>query len=175
MQLFVGHIVSSLHLLKERIFFSCVSSTLVFKFGLCLFYFPHLLNFFPKLFFPKLVLFFLFLWGEKSFFFVFVFLNLYCSQRELLLFIGGVSSILYRAGFFCFLDSLFSLDFCCICFLFALCLSCLCQYVTKRGRFRYSYLFFLGGVEIVFVRGRYYVFISVSCFICATLIIDLYL
>ena len=68
-----------------------------------------------------------------------------------MLFIGGVSSILYRGGFFCFLDSLFSLDFCCICFLFALCLSCLCQYVTKRGRFRYSCLFFLGGVEIVFV------------------------
>ena len=37
-----------------------------------------------------------------------------------MLFIGGVAFILYRAGFICFLVSLFSLDFCCVCFLWCL-------------------------------------------------------
>ena len=39
MQLFMGHIVSSLHLLKERIFFFMCILTLVFNFGLCVFNF----------------------------------------------------------------------------------------------------------------------------------------
>ena len=65
--------------------------------------------------------------GRKSSF------NLCCLQRELLLFIGEVASILYRAGFICFLDPLFSLDFCCVYFLFTLCLSCFCQYMTNGG------------------------------------------
>ena len=109
--------------------------------------FPHLLNFSQNMFF----FFPIFIGGEKFF------LNLCCSKRELLLFIGGVASILYRAGFICFLDSLFSLDFCCICFLFTFCLSCLCQCVTKGGeidKMWESCLFCLGGVEIVFERGR---------------------
>ena len=50
----------------------------------------------PTLFFPQLILFFLFLQGEKRFFF-----NLCCSQGELLLFIGGVVSISYRVELFC--------------------------------------------------------------------------
>ena len=38
--LFIGHIVSSLHLLKKRIFvFMCILN-FVFKFGLCVFIFP---------------------------------------------------------------------------------------------------------------------------------------
>ena len=75
----------------------------VFKFGLCVFIFPTFLNF-PQICFSY------FYRGRKVFF------NLCCSQRELLRFIGGVASILYRARFFCFLDSLFALDFCCVCF-----------------------------------------------------------
>ena len=78
---------------------------------------------------------------------------------ELLLFIGGVASILCRARFICFLDSLFFLDFCCVCFLFTLCLNCLCQYVTKMGRNRWNSenvfnCFYLAGDGIVFKRGR---------------------
>ena len=50
MHLFMGHIVSNLHILKERIFvFKCILS-LIFKFGLYLFSFPHLLNFSQNLF-----------------------------------------------------------------------------------------------------------------------------
>ena len=85
-------------LLKERILFSCVSSTFfffLFKLVMCL-YFPHLLNFSLKLFFPTLILCFLFLQGEKSFF-----SNPCCYQGELLLFIGGVVSISYRVELFC--------------------------------------------------------------------------
>ena len=126
MQLFMGHIVSCLHLLKKRIFFLHVYPQLSFFFKktwFVSFYLSPPLLFFPKTVFPKTCFVFpIFIGGE-------VFFNP-------LLFIGGVVSILYRAGFFCFLDSLFSLDFCCVCFLFALCLSYLCQYVTKRGRFR---------------------------------------
>ena len=82
----------------------------------------------PTLFFPQLVLFFLFLQGGKSFFF-----NLCCSQRELLLFIGGVVSISYRVELFCFPLIFFLLSF--IAYVYSL-MSCLCQYVTKRGRSR---------------------------------------
>ena len=45
MHMFMGHIVSSLHLLKERFFFFMCILNLVFKFGLCLFIYPHFLNF----------------------------------------------------------------------------------------------------------------------------------
>ena len=89
LQLFMGHIVPYLHFIeRENIFSSCVSSTQFFfffkKLGLCLFIYPHPLYLSPKLFFPKLVLFFQFLQGEKSFF------NLCGSQGELLLFIRGI-------------------------------------------------------------------------------------
>ena len=59
MQLFMGHIVSSLHILNERIFFSSVSSNYV-----CLQFSP------PPKFFPKtcFVMFFLLLQGEKDVF-----------------------------------------------------------------------------------------------------------
>ena len=52
----------------------------------------------------------------------------------MLLFIGGVTSIFYRAYVLYSLNSLFSLVLCCICLLSTLCLSCLCQYMTKRER-----------------------------------------
>ena len=124
--LFMGHIISSLHtyIERENIFLQVNPQIFFFffffffKLGLCVFTFLHLLNFPQNYFFPKLVLFFLFLQEEKLVF------NLCCSQRELLLFIGGVASILYRVGFICYLDSLFSLEFCCVCFLFTLYLSC---------------------------------------------------
>ena len=76
---------------RENIFSSCVSSTQFFflflKLGLCLFIYPHPFYFSPKLFFLKLVLFFLFLQGEK-FFLTFVVLrgSCYSSQGELSLF-----------------------------------------------------------------------------------------
>ena len=80
MQLLMGHIESSLHLLKERIFFLHVSPHLnFFKFGLCVFIFPHLLNFSQNLFC------FSYFYRGINFF-----LNLCGSQGELLLFIEGV-------------------------------------------------------------------------------------
>ena len=122
-------------LLKKRIFFHHVYPRLSFffffflkKLGLCLFIYPHPLYFSPKLFFPKLVLFFLFLQGEKFFF------NFCGSQGELLLFIGGVVSIFYRVELFCVpLILYFHLSF--IVYVYSL-LSCLYQYVTKTRRSR---------------------------------------
>ena len=119
----MGHIVSSLHLLKEKIFvFMC--NLIFFCVGLCLFSFPHLLNFPLYCFSQNMFCFSYFYRGEACFL--------------SLLFIRGVAFILYRAGFICLIDSLFSLDFCYVCFLFTLCLSCVCQYVTKRGRNRWN-------------------------------------
>ena len=47
---------------KEYFFFMCILNLVFFfKLGLCLFIYPHPLYFPPKLFFPKLVLFFVFL------------------------------------------------------------------------------------------------------------------
>ena len=70
-----------------------------------------------------------------------------------LLFIGGVVSIFYRVELFCVsLIVYFLLTF------VTLCLSYLCQFVTKRGRFRWNVgicventrMFCLGGVNIDF-------------------------
>ena len=53
MHLFMGHIVSSLHILKERIFeFMCILN--FFLLGLCPFSIPHLLNF-PQNFFKPML------------------------------------------------------------------------------------------------------------------------
>ena len=86
----------------------------------------------------------------------------------MLLFIEGVSSILYRAGFFCFFYSLFSLDFCYICFCLLYVWAVFVNTWQKGGDLD-KYV----GILFVLFRGRYYdVFICVSCF---TLLIDLYL
>ena len=132
MQLFMGYIVLCLHLLKERMFFFVCILYLVFKFGLCVFTFP-LLNFPQNSFSQNLFVFPIFI-GEKDVF------KTYVTHR------GS-----------CFLDSLFSLILYCLCF----CL--LFEWVVfvntwqKRGdldEMWESSLFCLGGVEIVFERGR---------------------
>ena len=83
MHLIMGHIVSSLHILKERIFFfMCILSLFYFIFllGLCLFSFPHLLNFSQTCFvFPN------FIGGESCFLKSMIFIG----GGGLLLFIGG--------------------------------------------------------------------------------------
>ena len=71
MQLFMGHIVSCLHLLKEKIFFFMCILNLVFQFGLCLFIYPHLLNFFQNFFSQNLFCFSYFYRG-RNFFLTFV-------------------------------------------------------------------------------------------------------
>ena len=65
----MGHIVSCLHILKERIFvFMCIL-TYFFKFGLYFVFFLPPPKYSPKLFFPKLVFFFpIFFRGRKLFF-----------------------------------------------------------------------------------------------------------
>ena len=119
-------------LLKERIFFLHVYPQLGFFFlktWFVSFYLSPPLLFFPKTVFPKNCFVFpIFIGGEKFSF------NLYGSQGELLLFIGGVISIFYRVELFCLLLILYCLlSF--IVYVYSL-LSCLCQYVTKRGRSR---------------------------------------
>ena len=90
-----SHSIKFVFIERENIFFMCILNLVFLKLGLCLFLYPHPLYYSPKLFFPKLVLFFLFLQGEKLFF------NLCGSQGELLLFIGEVVSISYRVELFC--------------------------------------------------------------------------
>ena len=82
MHLFMGHIVSSLHMLKERIFvFMCILN-LFFKFGLCCFIFAHLQNF------PKNL---------------FCFFNFYRRRKlflQLTLFIRGVFALHRESGLY---------------------------------------------------------------------------
>ena len=120
MQLFMGHIVSSLHLLKERIFFFMCILNLVFKFGLCVFIFPTS-KIFPKTIFPKTCFVFPIFIGEEACF-------------EPLFFIGGVVSISCRVELFCVPFFLKFLLLCCVCFLSIFWLGSLCQYMTERGR-----------------------------------------
>ena len=125
-----SHSVKFAFIERDNIFFMCILNLVFFlkKLGLCLFLYPHSLYFSPKLFFPKFILFFLFLQGKKLFF------NLCGSQGELLLFIGGVVSIFYRVKLFCVpLILYFLLSF--IAYIYSL-FSCLCQCVTKRERSR---------------------------------------
>ena len=98
MQLFMGYIVSSLHLFKERIFFFMCILNLVFKFGLCVFIFPT-----SKIFPKTCFVFPIFIGGEAYFYPLF--------------FIGGVVSISYRVELFCVPFFLYFLLLCYVCFL----------------------------------------------------------
>ena len=93
MHLFMGHVVSSMHILKEIIFlFICILDFFFFFLSLvCVFLVFPTSKIFPKTCF----VFPIFIGGESCFS-----LNLCCSLRELL-FIRGVASIFYRAYLFC--------------------------------------------------------------------------
>ena len=80
-----SHSVKFAQIERETIFLQV--NPLSFFFRFVSFYLSRTLFFSPKLFFPKLVVFFLFLQGEKLVF------NPCCSQGELLLFVGRVVSI----------------------------------------------------------------------------------
>ena len=95
-----------------------------FQYGLCLFIYPHLLNFPLNCFSQNLFCFSYFYRGRNLF-------NFCGSQQELLLFIGGVVSIFIELN--CFLFPWFSFFSHVYCHS-TLCLSCLCQFVTKMGR-----------------------------------------
>ena len=131
----MGHMVSSLLFLKQRIFFfMCILKTI-----------------FPKTVFPKTCFVFpIFIGGEACFLTFVIHWGVVTLHRE------GCLYFLWSWIVLCSLNSLFSLDFCCVCFLFTLCLSCLCQYVTKRGRkknwSKYGNPICLGGYEIFFER-----------------------
>ena len=115
-----SHSVKFTFIEREYIFFMFILNLIFFKLGLCVLFSPPP-KVSPKLFFPKLVLFFpIFIGGEACFY-------------PLLLFIGEVVSIFYRVELFCVpLILYFLLSF--IAYVYSL-LSCLCQYVTKGGRF----------------------------------------
>ena len=104
MQLFMGHIVSSLHLLKERIFFFMCILNLVFKFGVCVFLFP-ISEIFPETVFPKTCVFSYFDRGRS------LFLSFILHRGSCLYFLASWIVL-------CSLDSLFSLILYCICLLF---------------------------------------------------------
>ena len=116
-------------LLKKRIFFLHVYPELShFLVWFVSFYLSPPPKVFPKTVFPNTCFVFpIFIGGEKFFFLC------HSCQGELLLFIGGVVSISYRVELFCVPLIFFLLSF--IAYVYSL-MSCLCQYVTKRGRFR---------------------------------------
>ena len=88
MQLFMGHIVSSLHLLKERIFFfMCILNLIFFKIRFVCFSFPHLLIFLQNCF-SKILFCFSYFYRGRS-----LFLILVIHRGSFLLFIGRVVSI----------------------------------------------------------------------------------
>ena len=68
--LFMGHRVSSLHILK-RDYFSSSESTIFLKFSLCVFTFPHLLNF-PQNYFSQNLFYFSYFYRGRSSFLTFV-------------------------------------------------------------------------------------------------------
>ena len=113
-----SHSVMFAFIERENIFFMCILN-LFFLVWFVFFYLSPPPKFSSKLFFPKRVLFFLFLQGEKLVF------NLCCSsQGDLPLFFIELNCFMFPWF------SFFSHAYCHS----ALCLSCLCQYVTKRGR-----------------------------------------
>ena len=137
------HSVKFAFIEKENIFL-CVSST-QFLSLVCVSLFSP-----PPKFSPKLVLFFLFLQGEKLVFGIF---NLCSSQGELFLFPIELNCFLFH---FFFIFSYFVT--------YVFCLSSdWVVFVNTRQKggeivdMWESYLFCLGGVKIVFGRGRYYV------------------
>ena len=101
----------------------------------------------------------------------------------MLLFIGEVASIFYRAYFFlCFLDSLFSLLLWCVCLLSTFCLGRLCQYVTKKGKNRWNLKSFLAifmGRWNCFLKGEKIKVFDISNLggelVCFSLLLMLYL
>ena len=122
MHLFMSHIMSSLHVLKERIFVSMCILNLFFKFGLYFFTFSTPPKSFPKLSFPKTCFVFpIFKGGVNR--------KTYILHRESCLYFLQSWILLY------FLDSLFSLVLCSICLLFIFWLGCLHHYVKKRRNY----------------------------------------
>ena len=153
MQLFMDHIVSSLHLLKERIFFfMCILNLATQFLSLVCVFFPHLLNFSSKLFSQNLFCFFLFYRGRSLSLIFVVHKGSYCSSYgQLPLFFIKLNCFMFPWFFFFFfffscLLSLYSL--------FELSLSICDKKGGEINEMQESCLFCLGGVEIVFERGR---------------------
>ena len=107
--------VSSLHLLKERIFFFMCILNLVFffflKFGVCVFIYPHLLYFPQNCFFQNLFCFSYFYRGRKLFLKSMLFIGVVVLHRESCLY------FLWSWIVLCSLD-FFSLILYCVCLLF---------------------------------------------------------
>ena len=88
--LFMGHIVPSLHLLKERIFFFVCILNFVFKFGLCVFIFPT-----SKIFPKTCFVFPMFIGGVVS---IFYRVELFCVPLILYLLLIFVAYIFFTLG-----------------------------------------------------------------------------
>ena len=143
----MSHIMASLHLLKERIFFfMCILNLVFLKTWFVSFFSPP-----PKLsltlFFPQLVLFFLFLQRDK-FFLTFVVLRGSCcsSQGELSLFPINLN---------CFVFSSFSISSYSIAYVF--CLSSDWQSLLIRDKKGEKQL--ICGNPICFVQGELKLFL----------------
>ena len=148
--IFSTHNVKCLHLLKDRIFFFMCILNLGFLSLVCVSFFSPPPKLSPTLFFPTLVLCFLFIQGEKLVF------NICCSQGELSLFSIELFCLVFP--FF----SIFSYLQLRIYFFFNLGKNALSLSIcVKKGEIQMkcenmweSCLFCLGGVEIVFENGR---------------------
>ena len=142
-----SHSVKFANIERENIFLQVI---LIFLVWFVSFYLSPPPKFSSKLFFPKLVLFFLFLQGEK------LVLNLCCSQGELLLFKGGVASIFYRVELFFvplvlfFLSCLLSLYS-----LFELSLSICDKKGEKQMKCGNPVCFVQGEIKLFFKWGEY--------------------
>ena len=137
---------------------------LFFLLGLRLFCFPYLLNFSQNCFFPKLVLFFLFLQGEKAFFKTYVGFRRSCcsSQRKLTLFSIELNSFMFPWL------SIFSYPLLCmfsVCLLIRLSLSIHDKKGEKYMKFeKFLKCSYLGGVSLFqFAFDFIFVFILFIC------------
>lgn len=148
MHLYMGHIVSSLHILKIYVnpYLFC------FYFGMLIFIFPHLLNF-PQTIFPKNFFFFR---GRKLF-------------LKPMLFIEEVAFIFYRTYFFwvSLIVSHFSQSTLCMFSIYSLIKLSLAIH-DKKGKRNWEVwetysnvfnCFHLGGDEIFFLWGRKEIFL----------------
>ena len=127
-------------LLKERIFFLHVYPQLSFLSLVCVSFFSPPPKLSPTLFFPQLVLFFLFLQGGKVFL-TFVVLRGSCCSSQ------GESSLFSIKFVLCSLDSLFSLILYCVCLLF---IELSLSIRDKKGEIQLKC-----GNSVCFVQGRY--------------------
>ena len=165
-----SHSVKFAFIKRENIFFVCILNS-VFKFVLCFFYFPHLLNFFPKL-----VLFFLFFIGGEKFFLTFVVLKESCcsSQREFPLFSIELDSFVFFILYFL----LIFVTYVSVCSMFELSLSIhdkkggiqinmweSCLFCLGGDTMMYLYVFLVSHCLLIYIYELFMIYVFILCYV----------